>query len=120
MEWEGVLKEENEMLIIELFKNKYFKYIHPLDFSINRKNIHPLLAHPESPLDMVKMKANIKFLINEVPVAELLKIKEIEKDDTCTLCTLNRKQTISHVIAECPYILADKNIEQLWNIHESK
>ena len=39
---ESVLKEENDMLTIELFKNKYFKYIHPLDYSINRKAIHPV------------------------------------------------------------------------------
>ena len=101
--------EENNYLMMQMCQNNYFKYVHPLDFSINRKNIHPLLDFPESPYDMVRMKANIRFLINEI----LFK-KDIEKSSTCTLCNDDRVQSVCHIISECKFVLADKSIMQTW------
>ena len=101
--------EENNYLMMQVCQNNYFKYVHPLDFSINRKNIHPLLDFPESPDDMVRMKANIRFLINEI----LFK-KDIEKSSTCTLCNDDRVQSVCHIISECKFVLADKSIMQTW------
>ena len=106
--------EENNSLMMQVCQNKYFKYVHPLDFSINRKNIHPLLDFPESPYDMIRMKANVRSLINEIPINEILYKKDIDKSPTCTLCNDDKVQSVCHVISECKFVLADKTIMQTW------
>ena len=52
---EKILQGDNEKLIIDIFRNNYFEYVHPNDFSIDRKRIHPLLFFPTTAYDMIRM-----------------------------------------------------------------
>ena len=85
------------------------------DFSIKRKKTHQIISYPQTPHQMVKMKVNIRFLINELPVRELLFKKDMEADNTCDICDTQTIQTIEHVLAHYHAIVNDPQIIKLWS-----
>ena len=107
---EKIIHRDNEKLIVEIFRNNYFEYVHPNDFSIERKQVHPILLFPHTAYDMVRMKRNIKFIMNEIPIKQFQILKGLAKDTICDMCTLNETQTTLHVISRCTKIITDKKI----------
>ena len=64
---------------------------------------------------MVKMKVNIRFLINELPVLDILFKKDLEADNICDMCDSSVIQTVDHVLANCRNIINDSRIIKIWS-----
>ena len=109
-----VLNRFNDQMITEFFKNNYYQYVQPMDFSFVRKQLPPILKMATSSRQMQALRYNIKFLCNEMPVLEILKKKQIVEDDTCELCGLSQ-QTISHIISSCKVTAKTDRSVQLYN-----
>ena len=100
-----------------ILKIKFFRSLHLiyLIFSFKTKMIHPILLYPQVSFQMIKMKINIRFIINELPVKDILFKKDLEADNNCDLCHSGLIQTVEHVLSQCAYFNNDAFIKRKWN-----
>ena len=103
-----------ESMVKEIFDSNYFRFANKNNFSFRRKKIHPILNYPQTPSQMIRMKVNIRYIINELPVKEFLSKKDIEADNSCDMCNLHYRQTTEHVLTLCQLIINDPFIVRKW------
>ena len=101
-------------MVKEIFDSNYFRFANKNDFSFRRKKIHPILNYPQTSSQMIRMKVNIRYIINELPVKEFLNKKDIEADNSCDMCNLHYRQTTEHVLTLCQLIINDPFIVRKW------
>ena len=98
-----------------IFSSTHFIFIHKLDFSIKRKKLHPILLFPQTPRQMQKLKVNVRFIINELPLKEFLFNKDIVLDTLCNICEADSVQSTVHVLSDCTHLMTHKYIVSKWN-----
>ena len=64
---------------------------------------------------MMKLRVNIKFLINKIPTNYILFKRNVVNSPSCEMCRGNYPQTYAHLLTECTVTTSSRRIAELWD-----
>ena len=96
-----ILQYQDSILQDKIHKTGMYRFIGVSDFSISRKQLHPLLTAPRRRLEILSSKLCIKHLTMEVSTGENLLRKKLKTTAVCSFCKPDQIDTSEHLLFGC-------------------